>query len=93
MIKKTTKLNKKEVDFLYKAFPIISLCREDFNLMPEYEGIKKYPKKFIDSLTDEDIKNITMEMADTLGNDMDLYWGVLHDTCDKLLKKYNANKK
>ena len=95
MIKKTKKLNKKEIGKNYRAFPIISVCREDLVLVTEYEGIKKYPKKFIDSLTDDDMKNIAMEMSDILETNMDLYWESLHDACDSLLKDYkkNTNKK
>ena len=78
-----TKIKKENK--MYKPFPIISVCRED--LVGEEGWKKQYPKKFIDSLTDSDMKYIAGQMANSFC-DMDTYWEALDDVCDYLLKKY-----
>ena len=87
MIKKTQKLNKKEVEKMYKAFKISSVCRIDI--------ADKYPKRFVNSLTDNDMEYIAEKMADAF-SEVDIYWVALEYVCDELLKDYqkkHANKK
>ena len=63
---------------LTKSFPITSVCRED--ILSE-----KYPRKFVESLNDWDMKHIAEKMADAFC-ETDVYWIALHTICDELLK-------